>query len=679
MYYLIKLKNLLQYKYFILLLLIICLSFTRINNKSIYNINETNFYGVVIDYQYKDGYISLILKGKEKLKCNYYLDNDEQINIKYGDKLYVNGKLKKPNNNTIPNTFNYKKYLEHNDIYYILEIDKINKQLRTNNIIYKIKNILKSRIDKYDHTGYLNAFILGNKNNIDNETYSNYSKNGIIHIFSISGMHISLLASIILSLLNKINKNNKNVLVVIMFLIFYLILTNYQASIIRSIIFYIVINLFKLKKVKVTTLDSFLISISLILLFIPKFIYNIGFLYSSSVSFSLIFYKNKFNKNYVMNLLYVSFISFLISLPITVSLNYQVNLLSIIINLLFVPLVSFILYPLSLIVFVFPIFISLFNFFISITEFLSNNISNISFFDLFIPKMNLIIIIIYYLLVYLLLSKNIKWLIVFCFYIFVIKNINVIDNSYYVYFLDVGQGDMSVIKYKNECIVIDTGPSNVYKSTYKITDNHIKFLHSIGVNNIDLLIISHGDNDHIGNANYLVNNFRVKNVSFNSGDYNELEIGLIKLLKDKKINYFKDNEIKYSNKINYLYLNTKVYDNENDNSSVVYLKIYKYNFLFMGDASIEKEKDILNKYDISNIDFLKVGHHGSNTSTSKEFINRIKVKYSLISVGKNNRYGHPKESVIDTLKSSKIYRTDEDGSIEIKIKSDGYSIETYSP
>lgn len=679
MYYLIKLKNLLQYKYFILLLLIICLSFTRINNKSIYNINETNFYGVVIDYQYKDGYISLILKGKEKLKCNYYLDNNEKINIKYGDKLYVNGKLKKPNNNTIPNTFNYKKYLEHNDIYYILEIDKINKQLKTNNIIYKIKNILKSRIDKYDHTGYLNAFILGNKNNIDNETYSNYSKNGIIHIFSISGMHISLLASIILSLLNKINKNNKNVLVVIMFLIFYLILTNYQASIIRSIIFYIVINLFKLKKVKVTTLDSFLISISLILLFIPKFIYNIGFLYSSSVSFSLIFYKNKFNKNYVMNLLYVSFISFLISLPITVSLNYQVNLLSIIINLLFVPLVSFILYPLSLIVFVFPIFISLFNFFISITEFLSNNISNISFFDLFIPKMNLTIIIIYYLLVYLLLSKNIKWLIVFCFYIFVIKNINVIDNSYYVYFLDVGQGDMSVIKYKNECIVIDTGPSNVYKSTYKITDNHIKFLHSIGVNNIDLLIISHGDNDHIGNANYLVNNFRVKNVSFNSGDYNELEIGLIKLLKDKKINYFKDNEIKYSNKIKYLYLNTKVYDNENDNSSVVYLKIYKYNFLFMGDASIEKEKDILNKYDISNIDFLKVGHHGSNTSSSKEFINRIKVKYSLISVGKNNRYGHPKESVIDTLKSSKIYRTDEDGSIEIKIKSDCYSIETYSP
>ena len=663
---LIKLKNLLQYKYFILLLLIICLCFIRNSNNSVYKINDTNFYGVVIDYQYKDNYISLVLNGKEKLKCNYYLDNNEKFDIKYGDILYLSGKLKKPNNNTIPNTFNYKKYLEHNDIYYILEIEKINKQVRTNNIIYKIKNIIKSRIDMYDKTGYLNAFILGNKNNIDNNTYSNYSKNGIIHIFSISGMHISLLASIILSLLNRINKSSKNVLVVIMFLIFYLVLTNYQSSIIRSIIFYIVINLFKLRKIKVSTLDSFFISISLILLFVPKFIYNIGFLYSSSVSFSLIFYKNKFNKNYIMNLLYVSFISFLISLPITISLNYQVNLLSIIINLLFVPLVSFILYPLSLIVFVFPIFISLFNFFISITEFLSNNISNINFFNLYIPKMNFIIIIIYYLLVYLILSKSIKWLIIFVLYIFVVKNINIIDNNYYVYFLDVGQGDMSVIKYKDECIVIDTGPSSMY--TYKITDNHIKFLHSIGVNNIDLLVISHGDNDHIGNANYLINNFNVKNIIINKGEINESE----KLLpKNKIVN-------SYKSKMKFYILEHALFDNENSNSIVNYLVAYDRKFIFMGDASKETELDIVNKYNI-NADVIKIGHHGSKTSSDEYFIKKINPIYSIISVGKNNRYGHPNKEVLDTLNGSKIYRTDQDGSIMFKIKNDKLQIETCSP
>ena len=679
MFYLIELKNLLQYKYFIILLFVVSLCFFRINNNSIYKIDDVKFYGVVIDYQYKNGYVSFIIKGKEKLKCNYYLNNNEKFDINYGDILYLHGILKEPNNNTIPNTFNYKKYLANNDIYYILEVDSVDKQIRTNNIIYKLKNIVKDRIDKYDRTGYLNAFILGNKNSIDSDIYSNYSKIGIIHIFSISGMHISLLASIILSVLNKIKKSDKNNLVVIIFLIFYLILTNYQASIIRSIVFYIVINLFKISKLKVNTLDSFFISISLILLFIPKFIYNIGFLYSSSVSFSLIFYKNKFNKNYILNLLYVSFISFLISLPITISLNYQVNVLSIFINLLFVPLVSFILYPLALISFVLPFICTLFNFFISITEFLSSMISSVSIFNLYIPKMNFYVLVIYYLFVYLTLSKNIRWFSLFIIYIFIIKYINVLNNNYYIYYLDVGQGDMSVIKYKDECIVIDTGPSNIYGSTYRITDNHIKFLHSIGVNNIDLLIISHGDYDHIGEAINLVNNFKVKKVIFNCGEFNELEKELIKVLDKKKIKYYSCiKKLNIDNNKLY-FLQTKEYENENDNSNVIYTELDGYKFMFMGDAGVEKEKDILDKYNISDIDVLKVGHHGSKTSSDKKFIDEIKPKYSIISVGKNNRYGHPNKEVLDTLNDSKIYRTDQDGSIMFKIKNDKLQIETCSP
>jgi len=96
----------------------------------------------------------------------------------------------------------------------------------------------------------------------------------------------------------------------------------------------------------------------------------------------------------------------------------------------------------------------------------------------------------------------------------------------------------------------------------------------------------------------------------------------------------------------------------------------------MGDAGVDKEKDILKKYNLKDIDFLKVGHHGSNTSSSGYFIDNISPKYSLISVGKNNRHGHPKESVLDTLKNSKIYRTDLDGSIEIKLNKNGYKIKT---
>ena len=98
----------------------------------------------------------------------------------------------------------------------------------------------------------------------------------------------------------------------------------------------------------------------------------------------------------------------------------------------------------------------------------------------------------------------------------------------------------------------------------------------------------------------------------------------------------------------------------------------------MGDAGIEKEKDILEKYNFKNIDFLKVGHHGSDTSSSKKFINVINPKYSIISVGKNNKYGHPKESVLNNLKNSYIYRTDKNGTIEIKINKGEYRIKICS-
>lgn len=161
----------------------------------------------------------------------------------------------------------------------------------------------------------------------------------------------------------------------------------------------------------------------------------------------------------------------------------------------------------------------------------------------------------------------------------------------------------------------------------------------------------------------LVENFKVENVILNCGEYNDLEKELIEVLEKKNINYYSCIKELNINKYKLQFLNTGIYDNENDNSSVIYLNNNNYKFLFMGDAGIDREKDILEKYNLSNIDFIKIGHHGSNTSSSEEFINAINPKFSLISVGKNNRYDHPKKSVLDTLSNTKIYRTDLDGSI----------------
>ena len=228
-----------------------------------------------------------------------------------------------------------------------------------------------------------------------------------------------------------------------------------------------------------------------------------------------------------------------------------------------------------------------------------------------------------------------------------------------VYFIDVSQGDSSIIRIHNKNILIDTGGNYNYdlgKNTI------IPFLNSIGVKKIDYLILSHGDFDHMGEAQSLVNNYRVDKVIFNCGPLNDLE----KELMNSNINYdICINDLNIDNTKLY-FLQTKEYNNENDNSNVIYTELDNHNFLFMGDASINTEKEILNKYKISDIDVLKVGHHGSKTSSSKVFISEVNPKYSVISVGKNNRYGHPNKEVLDNLKDSKIYRTDEDGSIMFK-------------
>ena len=189
----------------------------------------------------------------------------------------------------------------------------------------------------------------------------------------------------------------------------------------------------------------------------------------------------------------------------------------------------------------------------------------------------------------------------------------------------------------------------------------------------------HGDYDHMGEAINLVNNFKVEKVIFNCGEFNVLEKELIKDLDKKKISYYSCIKELNIDKNKLYFLQTKEFDNENDNSNVIYTEFNGYKFMFMGDAGTEKEKDILEKYNISNIDVLKVGHHGSKTSSSKGFIDEIDSKYAVISVGKNNRYGHPNKEVLDNLNNSKVYRTDKDGSIMFKMKNNKLEIETCSP
>ena len=666
----IRLKTLLQYNYFyiILVILVLCLTFIRISfyNESKFNGSENSFVGIVDDIKKSDDYYKITIKSKEKIIGSYY--SKEPINISLGDKITFKGTLSKPKNNTIPNTFNYRKYLYNHYVYYLVKIDNIKVISKTRSVKYKVKNYIVKRSEKFKHSDYFKAFLIGDKSEMDD--YSIFQKNGVSHLFAISGMHLSLLSGIVLFVFKK--SRFKEILACI-FLILFSMITNYSASIYRSLLLFIYIVLNKKLDLRISTVNVLLLVVCTLLIFNPLIIYDMGFLYSVSVSLGLILFNKYMKKNYFVNMFLTSFIAFLFSLPITLYYNYEINLMQIINNVIIVPLVSIIIYPLTILTFIFSFLEPILNVLISILKFISTHLIMI---NIIVPKVSLIFYFIYYVFLFMFLKTNRNiFILLIIIYTLCIKAKPLIDFNTYVYFLDVGQGDSSLIYSKHKVILIDTGGND----NIKVSDNTIKFLKSTGKSKINYLVLTHGDFDHMGEAINLVNNFKVEKVIFNCGPYNELESGLIKVLDKKKIPYYsciKELNID-DNKL--YFLNNKNYGNENDNSSVIYTKLNNHKFLFMGDAGVEVEEDLIEKYNLQDIDVLKVGHHGSKTSSSKKFIDEIEPKYSIISVGKNNRYGHPNNEVLNNIKDSKIYRTDLDGSIMFKIKNDKFKIETCSP
>ena len=683
-----ELKHILEFKYLYRIIVVCCLSYAFIINNYVefnskYKLNENKFILIVDKIKITDNKLSMDVIGKEKLKLVYYFKDIKEIsNIELGDQIKVVGKLEEPINNTVFNCFNYKEYLYNNHIFYILKAKKIEKVRNNISLIYDVRKKIDNRLGNAKKSyAYLKTFILGDKSNMDDIKDTYYSL-GISHLFSISGMHISLLSGILLFLLNRISYNKfYNYLVVVIFLIIYAIIIDFPVSVLRTIVMFILFSLRDLFNLKIKAIDVMFLVLSVCLLIDSFFIYNIVFIYSYVISFSLIdFSKNiKSINNILYRGLYLSYICFLVSFPICIYNYSEINLITILINVVVIPFVSMIIFPMTLVTFIFPCLDSLLYFFISILEFISILVNKITIGKIIFAKPNIIVVFIYYILIYLVI-KNRKFIVLFLIVIIIHKNIIYFNNYNIISFLDVGQGDSSLIVYSNNRLnlLIDTG--GIYNSNYNIVDNKIiPYMKSLGISKLNYLILSHGDYDHMGEAINLVENFRVEKVIFNCGEFNDLEHDLIKVLNKKKNPYYACiKELNIDNNKLY-FLQTKEYDNENDNSNVIYTEIDGYKFMFMGDASITTEKEILKKYNLPDIDVLKVGHHGSKTSSSSEFIDKINPKYSIISVGKNNRYGHPNEEVLNNLDNSKIYRTDQDGSIMFKIKNNKLQIETCSP
>ena len=699
----IRLKRILQHRYFFGVLAFCFILYSLfvyyfINFNSYYNGFEKSLQGTVNSYNINGDKLTIYLKVKEIVIVNYYFKslNEKtyfEDNLKLGDLISVAGELEEPERNRVFNGFDYKKYLYNKHIFYLMNANNISIMEKNSGLLFYFKNLVMDRINSISKSkGYIMTFILGDKSFIDNEVKESYQDNGISHLFAVSGMHISLFAGIMLFFLKRVSYNNYfNYGMVCLFLLFYLFLAGFPASLLRASVMFILFSINKVFNLKISNLNILFMVIITILFIDPFYLFDIGFQFSYLISGTLIMIRWKIGviKSKLKRSFYVSVVCFLVSFPICIYNFYGTNFMSVLFNLFYIPFVSIIVFPLSLITFVFPFLDSVLYYSIFVMERISLFISSINFGYIIFPKVNFGVYFIYYIVIFLSFWK-IEFVFLFLVMLLIHKGYIYFNSNLYVYYIDVGQGDSALIRLPNNSgnILIDTGGKFSYEmekwrekgSKYSIVKSStIPFLKSFGIKKLDYLILSHGDFDHMGEAINLIDNFNVEKVIFNCGEFNDLEKELIKVLDKKKIRYYLCiKELNIDNNELY-FLQTKEYDNENDNSNVIYTELNGYKFMFMGDAGVDKEKDILDKYNLSNVDVLKVGHHGSKTSSSKSFINEINPKNSIISVGKNNRYGHPNKEVLYILEDSKIYRTDQDGSIMFKIKKNKLRIETYSP
>lgn len=251
---------------------------------------------------------------------------------------------------------------------------------------------------------------------------------------------------------------------------------------------------------------------------------------------------------------------------------------------------------------------------------------------------------------------------------------NDIDGNLKVNFIDVGQGDSIFIELPNEeVMLIDAGE----KSEADKVNNYIK---NLGYEKIDYVIGTHPHTDHIGALSLVIDSFDIRKIYMPKAiSTSKTYENLLTTIKNKNlkvttaksgVNIINDKDLKID-----IIAPVKDYSNLNNNSAVIKLVYKNISFLFMGDAEVMSEDDITSNVES---DVIKVGHHGSDSSSSVDFVNKVKAKYAIISVGEDNIYDHPYQEIIKRWEESgsKIYRTDLNGDIKIISDGDKISIST---
>lgn len=553
----------------------------------------------------------------------YNIGDELEIEVEYFE-------ISKPTND---NAFNYKNYLYSQGITNTASIKRLLNYSAHESITQKLYERLSgdSNVDSY-----AKMFILGSKEAMVDEDYQRLTNLSIIHLFALSGLHINMLIDMLKKILCFVIPENIAKYIVLLLVGIYVFIIPFNVSFVRA---YLVMLLNGLFGRYLNKLDSLAIVTVLMLVINPYIIYSMSFIFSYFLYF-IILLLNKIK--------YFNFMVYLGSLPIILFIQYRINVLALLLGIVLVPMVKLLYQSIWLYIILGKWFYGI----VAIIIYFLNNIivfcDRFSFFINY-EKPTLFFVLAYYFIYFkIILRLNIKLkikreilllfslVIMYCLHPYY----NVIGR---VVMIDVGQGDCFLIQqpFNKGNILIDTGG---IQNRDLASDTLIPYLHSIGIYKLDYVFISHDDFDHCGSYDSLEKQITIEQTITNY--IPKLEIGdvVIEMLDDGVSS-----------------------EDKNDESLVIKATINNLVYLFMGDASSEVEKRLIEKYPNLRADVLKVSHHGSNTGTCSEFLDLIRPKIALVSCGKNNRYNHPHDEVITRLNDYgvKIYRSDLMGMVKI--------------
>jgi competence protein ComEC len=644
-----------------------------------------------------------------KLRLSVLRDFKRNMAFDYGDLVKFSGKLKLPQVKRNPGGMDYRAYLLQKGISATMFSKQAEKLgvYRANPFI-KAAYFLRERLTAFynknlphDLSALLAGIVIGIKGSMPKETLRAFSDAGVIHVLAVSGLNVAVIYGVLQRVFDIFYVHRLFSFIVGSFaIIFYSFMAGLSPSVIRAAVMVGILMLGRVAGRESDPLNSLCLAAVVLLLLNPLNLYSISFQLSFSATLGIILFYNTFQRllsklpGFLRDSLAVVLSAQLMVWPFSAYYFHRVSLISFVSNLAVVPLVSLVLLlgfvagllgmlllPVGVVV------VKMAGAILLVVDRLTLFFSKLPGAALVVPEFPPAVFVFYFLSLALIFDmpsgtfsikgklKKTAAAVLLSVTVLLIVPMN---TGLEVTFIDVGQGDSIFIKTPGgKTVLIDGGGMQpYYTGDFDVGRDVVEpFLHGRGIDRIDLAVFTHFDDDHARGLLSILEDMKVEAVMYGMPDNSDIYNKMKEIARQKKIKILqtaRGDRFNFGGAVFEVLnppRNAKFTNSDNDNSVVLKMAYGGISFLFTGDLGFYGERDLIDSGCDLRAVVLKAGHHGSATSTSEEFLSRVRPAIAVISVGRDNSFGHPSARVLDLLKKYdvKVLRTDLQGAITFKV------------